>query len=443
MASTPDLKLFGLAPKLSTNRIARFSSALGLKTGHRSRRGRDPLQHGPAAATEAGPFEKCTTVVHPDWPKPVEAGPTAVGTSIALAALFAHGVCLLRRTLRIVHRRHSGRPPDRAPASLLCRPSYCPRSHAPTLPPPVPANACSPPALSFHLSYVTSRALLTPIWFDPVLRIPVWPAPHQLPSNYIALPCSDVQQSSVGLHTSGRALILCLCVLCFITCVMLVFPCLGFPLGFIGVHRDSLDCSVSWLWGLRGCWKVLAAGCGEGDSRGWDQEVFVNVEVVWEILGLSGGICKGGFTIEPVRPHKRRRKSRTGMDVDPRQYEDMVRSMNHSFVCLSLCLSVTEWSRGFNHQQCSNSCIAFVSTRRLSLSGLWFFFRQLASSWVRVCLRFFEGAVHRSVTEFLFMLFSSFVWVYYRSLEWFCSHCICQMQSIFARESLNQRASAS
>lgn len=71
--------------------------------------------------------------------------------------------------------------------------------------------------------------------------------------------------------------------------------------------------------------------------------------------------AKGGFTIEPVRPHKRRRKSRTGMDVDPRQYEDMVSSTNHSFVrpsvCLSVCLTVPLLSC-FNYEQCS--CVWLV-----------------------------------------------------------------------------------
>ena len=127
--------------------------------------------------------------------------------------------------------------------------SSCPLA-CPTLPFPFPfpPTRAPPPALSFHLSYVTSRALLTPIQFDPVLRIPVWPAPHQLAPNYIALPCSNVQQSSVGLHTSGRALILCLYVLCVITFVMLVFLCLGFhwvSSGFIRIH-----------------WIAASVGCG-------------------------------------------------------------------------------------------------------------------------------------------------------------------------------------
>lgn len=132
------------------------------------------------------------------------------------------------------------------------------------------------------------------------------------------------------------------------------------------------------------------------------------MEVGREILGLSGGICKGGFTIEPVRPHKRRRKSRTGMDVDPRQYEDMVSSMNHSFVCVSVSgmESRLQSSAVFKFVHC-----VWVDKEALSLRIL--ILLPPATIIMGSCVLSVLGrAVHRSGTETLFMLFSLFVWVY-------------------------------
>jgi hypothetical protein len=131
----------------------------------------DPLHPGPAATTEAAPFENVQAWyirIGPQLRRPLPrrappqrhlhcpGGPVLMVVSASSVARYESSTTGTTTGTPL--------PSGSRPASLLSRPSYLlfPLGCA-TLPPPVPANACSPPALSFHLSYVTSRALLTPM----------------------------------------------------------------------------------------------------------------------------------------------------------------------------------------------------------------------------------------------------------------------------------------